>query len=612
MAQHSELTGNDYVSLPAIAADGAIHGITVVHGALGGLLEWTGPADTGLLSLHVSVNGASVDLATARWTRVDRWIPTFTVRLDDGSVLTGTFCAPAGYPAARGFFIRIELDNRGRRTAELSVRLDVAWSATRLWHATPRPLPGANLLSIASNALLLETDGGRGPAWAIGGAAADAVPTLPERTHADDALHASLLQSASARSNSRAAIVFLAGVGRERDGAIASLGALRRQSPDQWLRQARLELSHSLRSAQDHRWAEPLNRNLLFNRYFAVGRGIDDDRLYVMRSRSTRCARPAVLNDREALLYTLPCLILADPGIAREAMFRVFEIASDRSGELARYIDGGTLDSGFVLDQLLLYAWAVDHFANATGDEAVFGDGLVRHIVVETDQTAFMRLHPEQMLASTDLLPSGDVADYPYATLANVLLWHFCERFARAPAEDTTEEPPRMLGAGPEVAAAIWQHCVTDIEGSAVLASSADLEGAAAVYDDPALSLALLPFFGFCSADDPVWRSTMEFLRSPRYPLWRTGTVPGLADRSAPDRGRTAALCADILAGTGDALGRLLRLQLPEGVAAASYDVGTGVCTEPHDAALAGFIAWTLVRAAEPKQQATTRKTRRR
>src|SRR5690606_37234468 len=126
--------------------------------------------------------------------------------------------------------------------------------------------------------------------------------------------------------------------------------------------------------------------------------------------------------------------------------------------------------------------------------------------------------------------------------------------------------------------------------------SSANLEGDAAVYDDPALSLALLPFFGFCSADDPVWRATMEFLRSPRYPLWRAGAIGGVAARSGSGRPRTSALCADLL--TPDAraaLDRLLRLRLPGGVAAASYDTDTGQAEEPHHAALSGFIAWTLV-----------------
>jgi hypothetical protein len=306
--------------------------------------------------------------------------------------------------------------------------------------------------------------------------------------------------------------------------------------------------------------------------------------------------------------------LIADPGLAREALFRACELASDRSGEHRRYLDGGSFDAAFVLDQLLLYAWAIDYYATATGDASVLDDPLTRQIFVETDAAAFARLHPEIVLAATELLPSGDAADFPYAIPANVLLWAFCDRLqALAHSDGAEEPPPRLQGAASEVAAAIWQHCITEIDGHPILACSSSLDGESAVYDDPALSIALLPFFRFCTADDPVWRATLDFLRSPRYPLWKDGAVPGLAGRSGSGRPAAAALCADLLTDrSADALDRLLRLRLPGGVAAAEYDAATGEGSDPHHAALAGFIAWGLVRAAEPATPADARRKRRR
>jgi hypothetical protein len=607
----AELTGNDYVSIPAIGMDGSIPGITVLHGRLAGLIEWSGPPDTPLLRLRLTIDGRELDVSTVRWRRLDRWIPVFTATADNGVTVSATYCAPVGYPAARGFFIRLDIDNRGGRSCRVEARLDVAFGAARLWVGTARPVPGGDVLARDDDGrtLLLECGAGMVAALAIGGGpdSEAGVDSAGEGAPA----RAFVMQSTQLAAHSRRALTFHVGAGRDRDGARAAQHSLRRTPSDQWLRQARLELSHTLRSAQDHRWAETLNRNLLFNRYFAVGRGIDDERLYVLRSRSPLCPRPALLNEREALFWTLPALMLADPGIAREAMFRVFDLASERSGEHVRYIDGGAFDSGFVLEQMLLYAWAVDRYLRVTGDEAVLDDPLVRHIIQETDTAAFMRLHPEHMLAATELLPSGNAADYPFATTANALLWCFCDLLGRLPAPNGEELPARLLGAAPEVAAAVWQHCATDVGGDAVLVSSADLEGAAAVYDDPSFSIALLPFLGFCTDRDPVWRATMEFLRSARYPLWSSGAVPGIVDRADPARARTAALCADMLADLPGARDDLLKLQLPDGVAAAAYDVDSGVCSEPHDAALAGFIAWSLARAAEPKQTEPVRKLRR-
>ncbi|HSJ05414.1 MAG TPA: glycoside hydrolase family 125 protein, partial [Longimicrobiales bacterium] len=303
-----------------------------------------------------------------------------------------------------------------------------------------------------------------------------------------------------------------------------------------------------------------------------------------------------------------------DPGLAREALFRVFDMFSERSGEHLRYMDGGAFDTGFVLDQALLYPWIARHYVAGTGDESLLDEGLVRQVAYETDAALFTRLHPEHMLCSTELLPSGDAADHAYGTFGNALLRAFAEALPElVPKEHPDDAPPRFTGAGPEVAAAIWQHCVTELDGSPLLASTADLDGASAIYDDPAGSLGLLPFFGFCPEDDPVWTATMEFLRSPRYPLFLSGAVAGVATRSDPGRACLAALCTDLLGpGAADALSRLLLIRFPGGVAAADYDPATGTAGSAHHAALAGFLAWTLVRAAEPRDSARTTRRRRR
>jgi uncharacterized protein len=624
-----ELTGNDYVTLPFIDADGSMDGVNVLHGGLAGLVEWVGGEDRAFLRPVVRIGGVEVSLEGARWRRLDRWIPTFSAPASPDLAIHGTICAPGGYPAQRGFMVRLELENRGRAPLDVVVALEVAWHYSRHWVATPRSFPGPNRMGGdgSGRALVLETDGGRGPAMAI---TAGGTPTLREGASAAGGagvpadgfieaangtpLLATVEQSLTLVPSRRTAAEFYVGVGRERDGASAAAHALRRSGGDALLRQARLDLSYTLRAGQDHRWADLLNRNLIFNRYYAVGRGVDDDRLYLVRSRSTRCPAPALFNEREALLWTLPALVLADPGLAREALFRIFDMFSERSGEHLRYIDGGAYDTGFVLDQALLYPWIAKHYVAATGDESLLDEGLVRQVAYETDAALFTRLHPEHMLCSTELLPSGDAADHAYGTFGNALLWAFAEAIPELlPKEHADDPPPRFAGAGPEVAAAVWQHCVTELDGSPLLTSTADLDGASAIYDDPAGSLGLLPFFGFCADDDPVWSASMEFLRSPRYPLFLSGPVPGIATRSDPRRASLAALCTDLLGpGADDALRRLLLLRLPGGVAAAGYDPGTGMADSPHHAALAGFVAWTLVRAAEPRDGGRTARRRRR
>jgi hypothetical protein len=622
----AELTGNDYISIPLITRACTMDGVNVLHGGLGGLVEWSGAgSDAPLFRLELLVDGAPVSLSSASWRRLDRWIPAFQLALPDGLALQGTICAPGGYPAARGALLRFELDNRGRTNRQITLRLHIAWASTNLWIATGRRLDGVNRLLFDGGCVCLEAGSGRGPALAIGGthplavhgAAGTAAPAALPAGAVLEAANGTRLdviteQMFAVQPHRRGLVCFFIGAGRERDGACAAASALRRAGPDHWLRQARLELSHILRAGEDPQRSELLNRNLVFNRYFAVGRGIDDDRLYLLRSRSTSCPAPALFNDREALFWTIPALILADPGLAREAIFRVFDVFSERAGEHLRYIDGGAYDPAFVLDQLLLYPWIADHYVRTTGDESLFDEPLLRQVIVEADTALYFRLHAQHMLCSTELLPSGDAADHPYPTLGNALLWVFCEALPRLFTRGPDEPPLRLEGAASEVAAAIWQHCTTDLDGVAVLASSANLEGDAAVYDDPAGTLALLPFFGFCPADDPLWTDTMEFLRSHRYPLWRDGEVPGLAARSDRAHARLAALCADLLGpAQQDALGRLTRLRLPAGVAAGGYSTDARDVVEPYYASLAGFLAWAMPRAQE-KRPRTTRGAKQR
>jgi hypothetical protein len=610
-----DLTGNDYVSITAIGADAGVDGVAVLHSGLAGLVEWKGGADEPLLKPRVHVNGAEVSLDAARWRRLDRWIPSFSLAAGADVAVSGEICAPGGYPPARGFFIRIAIENRGRSSCSARVDLDVAWHAADLTIATPRPLPGRNALVMAAHdVLVLESDDGRGPCLALAGqrGAATVVQASPAAVRNGEPLRARLSVQLDVAPRRSAEAVFVAGMGRERDGACAAVASLQRSGADHWLRQARLDLSHMLRPAQDPRWAELLNRNLIFNRYFAVGRAIDDDRLHLLRSRMPTRNGAATFREHEALFYTMPALIIADPGIAREAILRVLETFSERSGEFVRYIDGSACDPAAVLDGILLYPWAIDRYMTVTGDDSLGEEPLVRQVLMETDSTVFMRLHPQHLLAATELLPCGDTADYPFATLPNALLHAFAAALTRLPWPDE-EVPPRFAGAAAEIAAAVWQHCTTVVEGHTVLTSSASLDGSAAVYDDPALSLALLPLLGFCATDDPVWGSTVEFLRSTRYPLWLDGAVSGLAGRDTPKVARTAALCADLTGpAASDAMQRLSRVRFIAGVAAAGYDPGTGDGVEPFDAATAGLLAWTLMRASEPADAPSKRTGRRR
>ncbi|HSJ16097.1 MAG TPA: glycoside hydrolase family 125 protein [Longimicrobiales bacterium] len=623
----SELTGNHYLSVPRIEHDdAAIPTLTALHSALAGLLAWSGDP---LLRPRFRSEGSDLALGGARWERIDRWIPRVRARLGEELELTLTLCAPAGYdPLVRGACIEIEVRNAGSRDRQLEIGLDVSWRETLLHVRTGRPLAAADRLvtSGAEPGLALEVGavpfaaalallpGGDASAafLHVGGERRDIGRLALEHVRAPGAaIRAELVQSLTIGARRSARTAFFLGLGRDRDSAFATAAHLRRLGTETLLREGRFALSQLARKADDPGVNELLNRNLLFNHFFAVGRGLDDDRLHAVASRSPLHGTTAIYSERDALAWTLPALTLNDPLLGRELLLRAFEAFSGAPGQPERYIDGGILAPGRVLDQLLLYPLALDRFVRESDDTSLLDEPLVQDVLREIDGALYDSLHRDVLLARTELLASGDIADFPYPTIGNVLLWAYCGALPRIWRGLEGEPPPAFADAAEEVAAAIWQRCTVPVDGLPVLVSSTNLQGDAAVYDDPAFSLVMLPSLQFCERDDPIWRNTMELLRSPAYPLWRaTAAFPGLGARTTPGSGSVAALCCELLGPGRDAALRTLRaLQLTDGVAAERYDFEDGSTSGgAHAAALAGFLAWALDRGAPPRARGRRRR----
>ncbi|HEX7119693.1 MAG TPA: glycoside hydrolase family 125 protein [Longimicrobiales bacterium] len=623
-----EVTGNHYIAIPAISPrDGGIHRLNVLHRGALGLLEWAAErapgAETGggVLVPEVREDGRVLEPHGLAWERLDRWIPRFRAEVEPGLEVRGTLCAPGGGELLLpGAVYTLEVENRTGRDRTLEVGLAGTWRWSLRTIETSRPLTAANRVVVGAGGrgLVLEMGGEPGLAalavTASGGAvrceAAPAEPAEPGigRMGGGEVevpngrpVCVRIARTLTVAAGKRAAASFFLAVAVERDGALARAESLRRIGAAELLRLGRLHLSQMVRPIRDAALAGPFNRNLLFNVFYAVGRAVDDDRLYPLVSRSPLCGTTAVFRERDALLWSLPALQLADPATAREALLRAFEQYSHRPGARGHYLDGTVLAPEFVLAHFCAYAVALDRYIEATQDEGVLEEPIVAQVLEELDDLLLDRLHPEVMLASTEALASGEPAAHPYVTYDNALVRALCVALGRYGGAAEGERGARNFGgAAEEVESAIWQHCTAEIDGLRVLAWSTDLAGEAAVYDDPEASLALLPELGFCDADDPIWLNTMELLRSDRNPLWLGDREhPGLASRRHPGWVSLAGTCADLLGPRRDeARARLAALRLDGGLACGWYDPDTGApVAERHHAALAGFLAWTIWRA---------------
>ncbi|HEX9107280.1 MAG TPA: glycoside hydrolase family 125 protein, partial [Longimicrobiales bacterium] len=551
------------------------------------------------------------------WEHLDDWIPRFSAELGDKLRVRGTICAPAGHDSSlRGALYLLELENRGRSEREVEVALEGVWRRALRRILTERPWGEQKRVALGAAGVTLEA-GGNGPALAIvsggSGAQLPAEVMSPEGPLGEGA-ELAVAQGGAVRlrlarkvvigAGKRAQAAFFLGVGPEADGALAAALNLRRIGATELLHRGRLELTRLARTPDRGEWSGLLNRALFFNYFFAVGRAVDDDRFYALSSRSPLLLEGAVFRERDALLWSLPALTLLDPWLARELLLRAFEQHSHRAGEALHYLDGAVLAPGFALDQACAYALALERYARESRDEHVREEPIVQDVLRDLDDLFFHRLHGEAFLVSTELLPSGEPGDHPYVTYDNVLVWAFCRALGTLWLAADEQDRPLLAVGAEEIEAAIWRDCTTEVKRTPVVAWSVNLQGEAAVYDDPAGSLALLPYLGFCSADDPIWQATLEFLRSPHYPLWLGDRpFPGLAARRHPGAAALAALCSDLLGPRRDAALDLLKRLPLDGLACEAWDPATGLPAHgPHHAALAGFLGWALWEALEGRQ----------
>lgn len=619
-----EITGNPHICISRIARDGAIHSINVVHAGLDGLLEWCatrtpGPGTTPFLTAVVRVDGEPASLGEPRLERVDRWIPRISATLLPDLTMTITICAPGGWqPLVRGAVMRIEFENRADAMRTIEVSLEGVWAWSLRSVATTRPLISPNRLVVAADgrALALEAaEGGRSAALGIS-AAGESVSV-----HVDGAgdsrevdaeqgtpLRFRIQRVLQVRGRKRSAATFTLGVAPERDGAIATARDLASRDSNELLHAGRLEIARLTRKGGPRELGDMMNRNILFAYYCGFGRAIDDDRLYPLTSRATDHGAAALVDEAEVLDWQVPFLTRVDAFLARELLVRMLDAYSDRAGVGLRYLRGGVVAPSFALDALCAYTIAIDRYVEEANDPTLRDEPVVQDVLREGDELTWSRLHKDVFLAATERMPSGDAARYPFVAWCNAVLWRFCHALERLWLARPDEPPPRMQGAADELAAAFWQHCTADHNGVRVIAGATDLNGNAAIYDDPEGSLRLLPRLGFCHEEDPLWTDTMELLHSPAYPLWLGDRpFPGLAGSTDRTSASFVALCADLAGSARErALDTLRRMRPAGGVPGRHYDPDTGdIVAGAYDARVAALLATNLLEVAskEPARE---------
>lgn len=578
-------TGSEQVSLPRVnEINAGVEDLTFLHMASRGLIDLRGGQLEPLMRPFVAQQGVEAELGGFEWSRLGYWYPRFAARA--GALgLEGVILTPVG---ERGFGYRLRLTNNGAETVETAFGLRGQTGSA--WHCVnvDKPIEGALNCYVSgwSGLPVFEQMCGV-PLFAL--APICEGECRAEFEPAGEGWLWRLERTVRLAPGESAEFTAWWGLGLEEVSAVTSARELQRRGWDWELRRSLAWLAQRSLDLGDEALTRLYNTNLFFCIFFSTGRTLDTEELVLVTSRSPRYYVSAAYWDRDSLLWSFPAVLDADAALAREMLGYVFGRQRRNIGVHSRFIDGTVLEPGFELDELMAPVLALERYVDATGDRSVLADpdvlrgidGILKKLDAERAEGC--------ELYETFLQPTDDERIYPYITYDNVLVWRALRALGRL------FERPELTERAERVRRAIYDNCIFD----GAFAWSVDLAGGHDVYDEPPGSLLLLPYYGFCAWDDPVYLKTAAMIRSPDYTYSFAGCE--IAEIGCPHAPHPWLLSIgnSLLCGrSGEALEHLRRTRLDNGIACESVDEHTGECTTGEAfATCAGFICHALRRA---------------
>ncbi|MEW6662483.1 MAG: glycoside hydrolase family 125 protein [Bacillota bacterium] len=603
------LTGNEYVSLPLIdPATGAVECVNVLSMQAVGLLEFYGSADQPLLRPFLLVDESPVDLhGNLGWECRGEWIPAFTVQHPQCR-LSGEILAP---PGLKGFCYHLVLTNTSSHALTVSLGWAGEWAETRQTVFTSRPIAGNTLYySSWTKSLVLECRPGLAvAALALGTEDPNISISHQPGTPGEGAIRFTFWQDCVIAPGDTKELTLITAANAEGDGAATTLVHLRRlgwrslrSSTEEWLAVRQL-------TTGDPALDRLLNKNLLFNHFFATGNTIDTEECTPVTSRSPRYYVSGAFWPRDTFLWSFPALLLTDRERARQVLLAGYRRHLKNPGQHAQYINGSLLYPGFELDQLAAFVLALDGYLAAGGNPDVLEEPEIpqglRLILAELDR----HRHPATGLYDTFLDPADDPVTYPFLIYDQVLAWRALTILHRLNHAQNLWPARNLAMEAQALKEAILLHGIVEGPFGRMFAWAVDGKGRYELYDSPPGSLMLLAHYGLCPPDDPVFQNTLRWIHSEANPYHGPQAPfagPGCTHAPGPwVLGLTAALLAGM-----DAPSREIFQKAPmdSGLACETLDPATGVArTGLAFATCAGFLAYAIYRRwgrpAEPNQQ---------
>ena len=255
----------------------------------------------------------------------------------------------------------------------------------------------------------------------------------------------------------------------------------------------------------------------------------------------------------------------------------LFEAAERPAGwwPRASLANGGSKDPAFQLDQQLFPMLLLEDHARLTAEIALLDRyAPMRHEMLR----ALLARRTGFGLIATDETPADDPLEQPFHFSSHVLLWRVLRDREPALADEIRDATRAAF-----VESGRFAYAVRGANG----------EGPRHYHDANDLPTVFAPAWGFCDADDPVWRATIDFAWSRENDGYFAGQLGGLGSLHTRHPWPLGDLQEIVVARVlGDAererrgWDRLERVETWDGLLPEAYDETTGAVASRH------WFAW--------------------
>ncbi|MBQ9359030.1 MAG: glycoside hydrolase family 125 protein [Abditibacteriota bacterium] len=305
-----------------------------------------------------------------------------------------------------------------------------------------------------------------------------------------------------------------AGLGKKDISAVSAARELMYQGADRLEENLRKWLQRHIIQHDDPALKRLINENSLYNFFYCQGVTLDTEEMAIVSARDSKSSACGIYADDDSLLRSIFGVKQISQSQARKHLQYSFGVQAENLGTLSRTINGKVLEPGMKLDAICAPIRALWDYMETTNDMSILYLNEVQNHISYVQDVLGTQYHGTDYIMETLYDVSGNYSQYPYLCVQNVLCWRILQDISLLyNSIRDLDRSKEALNVADSLKLSILKSFVYEGTYGPQYAWAIDNDGGYVFDDDPALSLLMLPVWGFCDRDEPVFANTLRFIK---------------------------------------------------------------------------------------------------